>query len=172
MSKFEELLTSVEAYQTRVTENYDRVRRLATDIKDGFCAYLDSKDGVCVHLVPPIGEFQPRTDLDKAFTIPPRGFRPLGPISFGLAVRVTRGTNWIRVPMHCRKLGDRFTVFLDGGPSYTFSLPIADHDPSPFYDMLYDHIAKQFTDAVDHYDNGEDARSIGFDFSDNDEVGV
>ena len=165
MSRFDELVTTVDAYQTRAKENYDRIRRLATDLKDGFCSFLGSRDGVCVHLVPPAGPFKPMTDVDHAFTVPPRGFRPLGPVSFGLAVRVTRGTDWIRLTMHCHKLGDKFTVHIDGGPSYTFKLPLTENDPTEFYQLLFEHIRSQFTEAINRYDSGTDARSIGFDFS-------
>ncbi len=165
MSRFDELVTTVDAYQSRAGENYNRIRKLAEDLKDGFCAFLGARDGVCVHLVPPVGPFKPSTDLTTAFSIPPRGFRPLGPVLFGLAVRVTRATDWIRLTMHCHKLGEKFTVHIEGGPSYTFQLPLADYDPTEFYEILFEHIRSQFTEAIDRYDRGTDARSIGFDFS-------
>lgn len=165
MSRFDELVTTVEAYQMRADENYQRIRRLAEDLKDGLCQFMGAKDGVCVHLVPPVGPFKPMTDLNKAFSIPPRGFRPLGPVMFGLAVRVSRGTDWIRLTMSCHKLGDKFTVHIDAGPSYTFKLPLAENDPEEFYQLLFEHIRAQFTEAIDRYDRGSDARTIGFDFS-------
>ena len=165
MSRFEELTETVEAYQSRAAENYDRIRKLASELKEGFCAFLGSGMGVCVHLVPPTGPFQPRTDLNTAFSVPPRGFRPLGPVLFGMAVRVSKGTDWIRVVMHCHKQGDKFTVHVDQGPSYTFSLPLEDHTPTEFYQILFEHIKSQFTEAIDRYDRGTDARSIGFDFT-------
>ena len=111
MSRFEELTETVEAYQSRAAENYDRIRKLASELKEGFCAFLGSGMGVCVHLVPPAGPFQPRTDLNTAFSVPPRGFRPLGPVLFGMAVRVSKGTDWIRVVMHCHKQGDKFITW-------------------------------------------------------------
>ena len=166
MTRFEELIETVDGYQKRAGENYDRIRRLATDLKDGFCKYLGSGKGVCVHLVPPVGPFQPKTEIDKAFTIAPRGFRPLGPIAFGLAVRVTKETDWIRLAMRCHKLGERFTVYIEGGPTYTFQLPLAENDTTEFYDILFAHIKAQFTEAVERYDRGSDARSMGFDFND------
>lgn len=164
MSRFEELVEIVNAYQARAKENYDRIRTLAVDLKDGFCKFLGGQ-GICVHLVPPVGPFKPATDLENAFTVPSRGFRPLGPVIFGLAVRVTHGTDWIRLVMHCHKLGEKFTVHIDGGPSYTFQLPLAEHDPTDFYELLLAHVRAQFTEAIDRYDRGTDARSIGFDFS-------
>ena len=165
MSRFDELVTLVDAYQSRAKENYDRIRGLATDLKDGFCKFLDARDGVCVHLVPPVGPFRPATEMEKAFSIPSRGFRPLSPVLFGLAVRVTRGTDWIRVTMSCHKLGEKFTVHIQDGPSYTFQLPLSEYDPTDFYELLYNHVKAQFTEAIDRYDRGTDARSIGFDFS-------
>ena len=169
MSRFEDLLETVKEYQLRAAENYERIRQLASDLKDGFCAYLGSSKGVCVHLVPPTGAFKPQTDLDTTFSIPPRGFRPLGPVLFGLAVRVTEGTEWIRVVVHCHKQGENFTVHVDDGPSYTFKLPLADNDPQEFYDILYAYIRAQFSEAIERYDRGTDARSIGFDFSEADD---
>ncbi|MAP96447.1 MAG: hypothetical protein CMK07_15990 [Ponticaulis sp.] len=170
MSRFEELVSTVADYQDRAKENYDRVRRLAEDLKDGFCGYLGSTTGACVHLVPPAGQFKPKTDLNTAFSVPPAGFRPLGPIFFGLAVRVTAGTDWIRLVISCHKQGEKFTVQIQEGPNYTFGLPLQDYDPSEFYDMMYQHILAQFTEAIERYDRGTDARTIGFDFSEADTV--
>ena len=144
MTRFEELIETVDGYEKRASENYDRIRRLATDLKDGFCQFLGTGHGVCVHLVPPVGPFQPKTEIDKAFTLPPRGFRPLGPIAFGLAVRVTRETDWIRLTMRCHKLGERCTVYIEDGPTYTFQLPLAENDPAAFYEILFGHIKAQF----------------------------
>lgn len=166
MSNFEDLVTTVEAYQARATENYDRIRHLAEKLKEGFCEYLSANDGVCVHLVPPVGPFKPFTDLNKAFSIPPRGFRPLGPVYFGLAMRVSRGTDWIRIVMRCHKLGEKFTVYIENGPSYTFHLPLAESDMGEFFDLLFSHVREQFTEEIERYDRGSEARSIGFDFSD------
>ncbi|MAT33905.1 MAG: hypothetical protein CMK06_01980 [Ponticaulis sp.] len=165
MSRFEELVSTVAEYQKRAAENYDRIRRLAEELKDGYCAFMGPSKGACVHLVQPAGPFKPITNLDTAFSVPPRGFRPLGAIAFGLAVRVSEGTDWIRVAMTCHKLGEKFTVHIEGGPSYTFQLPLSGSHPEEFYELLFQHIKAQFTEAIDRYDRGTDARSIGFDFS-------
>lgn len=165
MSHFEELVETVAEYQKRAAEHYDRVKRLAEELRGGFCQYLGSGFGVCVHLVPPAGPFKPVTDLNTAFSVPPRGFRPLGAIAFGLAVRVSRQTDWIRVVMVCHKRGEKFTVEIDDGPSYTFSLPLAENNTDEFYNILFAHILGQFTEAIERYDRGTDARSIGFDFT-------
>ncbi len=166
MSRFDELVSTVDEYQKRAAENYSRIRALAEEISTGFCAFLGNSDGVCVHLVSPTGAFTPKPGGDAAFSVAPRGFRPLGPIIFGLAVRVTRGTDWIRLTLHCRKAGHDFVVQLDGGPAYTFHLPLEDHDKSEFYELLYAHILSRFTEAIERYDDGDYAsRSIGFDFT-------
>lgn len=167
MSKFDDLIANVEAYQALAGENYDRIRSLAEQLREGFCEFLDSKDGVCVHLVPPAGPFEPKPYGDKAFSLPPRGFRPLGPVAFGLAVRVSRGTDWLRVTMECRKIGDLFHVQIQDGPEFEFKLPLADADPEPFYQHIYDHVFLWFASRIERYKEGDyGTREIGFDFAD------
>lgn len=166
MSKFDDLVANVEAYQAMAAENYDRIRALAEQLRAGFCDFLDSKDGVCVHLVPPVGAFEPKPYGDKAFSLPPRGFRPLGPVAFGLAVRVSRGTDWLRVTMECRKIGDVFRVQIQEGPEYEFKLPLAEADPEPFYQHIYDHVFLWFSSRMERYKDGDyGTREIGFDFA-------
>ncbi|MEL7129650.1 MAG: hypothetical protein AAGK23_08885 [Pseudomonadota bacterium] len=170
MARFDDLITTVETYQALAAENYDRVRRLAEDLREGMCAYMNSSDGVCVHLVPPMGAFKPKPYTDEAFSVPPRGFRPLGPIAFGLAVRVSNGTDWLRVTMECQKVGDRFTVNIMDGAKYTFSLPLADNDTEPFYEHIYLHVHDWFQSRIERYTEGDyGQRDIGFDFAEDDE---
>ncbi len=166
MGRFETLLETVETYQALAAANYDRIRRLAEDLREGLCAFLDARDGVCVRLVPPYGPFEPKPYGDKAFSVAPRGFRPLGPVSFGLAVRVTKGTDWLRLTLECRKLGDRFEVEIKGGSTYTFELPLAETDPTPFYQAVFDHVHLWFADKIERYREGDyGTREIGFDFA-------
>ncbi|MFN7055390.1 hypothetical protein [Hyphomonas sp.] len=166
MSRFDDLVATVETYQALAEENYNRIRRLAEDVRLGLCHYLDAGDGNCVHLVPPGGPFEARSYGDQAFSIPPRGFRPLGPVSFGLAVRISRKSDWLRLTLHCRKTGDTFVVQIEEGSEYEFHLPILEADAGPFYDHLYDHILGWFTDNIERYQEGAyGARAIGFDFS-------
>ena len=108
MSRFEELISTVSHYQSLAAENYTRVRSLAEELREGLCAHIGSKDGVCVRLVPPAGAFEPKDYGDQAFSVPPQGFRPLGAILFGLAIRVSTGTDWMRVTIECQKIGDEF----------------------------------------------------------------
>ncbi len=167
MSRFDRLIETVETYQALAAENYDRIRTLAEEVRKGFCNYLQSGDGDCVHLVPPAGQFEPKSYGDKAFSVPPRGFRLLGPISFGLAVRVSRGQDWLRLGMECRKIGDTFVVQIEDGSEYEFRLPLADADPGPFYDHLYNHILLWFSGRIERYKDGDyGTREIGFDFAD------
>lgn len=164
---FETLLATVEDYQSLADENYDRIRKLAEELREGLCDFLDAKDGVCVHLVPPAGPFQPKPYRDDAFSIPPRGFRPLGPIAFGLAVRVTRGTDWLRLTMECRKAGDKFTVQIAGGKEYDFTLPLSENNPTPFYEYIFNYVHDWFAKRIEQYRDGDSgSREIGFDFAD------
>lgn len=170
MARFDELLATVETYQALAAENYDRIRRLAEELRDGMCAYLGSETGVCVHLVPPAGPFKPKAHGDEAFSMPPRGFRPLGPVAFGLAVRVSKGTDWLRVTLQCQKEGDKFTVNIANGEKYTLSIPLADNDTEPFYQHIYEHVHGWFADRIESYNDGDyGTREIGFDFAQDDE---
>lgn len=167
MSRFDELVAVVDTYQALAKENYDRIRTLAEEVRQGLCGYLDAKDGVCVHLVPPTGPFEPKPYGDKAFSMPPRGFRPLGPIAFGLAVRVSRGTDWLRVSMECRKLGEVFMVRIEDGSEYEFRLPLKDADPEPFFEHIFTHVLRWFAENIERYQDGDyGTREIGFDFAD------
>jgi len=167
MSRFDTLLETVETYQALAAENYNRIRRLAEELREGLCAYLGSEDGVCVHLVPPAGPFEPRPYGDHAFSIAPQGFRLLGPVQFGVAIRVTKGTDWLRVTMECRKLGEQFKVLIEGGAEYDFDLPLAENDPEPFYEEIYQHVLGWFAKRIERYNEGDfGTREIGFDFAD------
>ncbi|MEO0982730.1 MAG: hypothetical protein AAFX03_08780 [Pseudomonadota bacterium] len=166
MSRFEELVATVDTYQGLAKENYDRIRRVAEEIAGGFCEFLGTADGVCVHLVPPVGPFEPKPYGDQAFSMPPRGFRPLGPVAFGLAVRVSRGTDWLRLTMECRKIGDLFIVQIQGGPEFEFKVPLSENHPEAFYDMVYNHVRNWFAEHIERYQKGDyGSREIGFDFT-------
>jgi len=165
MSRFEQLIETVESYQNLVEENYSRIRRLAADVCSGLCDYIGAPDGVCVQLVPPEGPFELRAYGDAAFSIPPRGFRPLGPVAFGLAFRVSKQSDWLRLRFECRKTGDEFVVGIEDGAEYTFSLPINDGDSAPFYAHIFEYILGWFEENIESYRNGAyGTRAIGFDF--------
>ena len=166
MSRFEELINTVSHYQLLAGENYLRVRGLAEEIRAGLCQFIGAKDGVCVRLVPPAGAFEAKEYGDQAFSIPPTGFRPLGAILFGLAIRVSPGTDWMRVTVECQKIGESFVANLVGGESYELNIPLQDNDPEPFYEHLYQHVLNWFRTQIEHYEAGDyGRREIGFDFS-------
>ena len=168
MSRFEALVSTVSHYQDLAAENYTRVRTLAEELRAGLCAHIGALDGICVRLVPPAGPFEAKNYTDEAFSIPPSGFRGLGPILFGLALRVSYGTDWMRVTMECQKIGDTFVTRIVGGEEYTLALPLADHDPLPFYNHVYEHVINWFQSQIDRYEAGDyGGREIGFDFSRN-----
>ena len=173
MSKHQDLLDTVEKYQSLAAENYTRIRNLADEIDRGMCAYMSSSTGDCVHLVPPMGQFEPKAYGEAAFSMPPRGFRPLGPIAFGLAIRVTPGTDWLRVTLECRKEGEDFIVQIVGGEEYRTQVPLADHDPEPLYKLIYRHVFDWFGDRIQRYVEGDyGTREIGFDFADDVDASV
>ena len=169
MSRFDQLIAVAEEHQELAAENYNRIRRLAEDLREGLCDWMDARDGVCVRLVPPFGPFQPRVYGDEVFSLPPRGFRPLGPVAFGLALRVSRGTDWIRLTLTAHKIGERFRVEIQGGPSHDFELPISGDKPQAFFEMIFAHVTAFFREGIADYREGEySQREIGFDFSDDD----
>lgn len=166
MSRFEELVSTVTHYQTLAAENYSRVRTLAEELRAGLCAHIGMKGDICVRLVPPGGAFEAKDYGDQAFSVPPQGFRPLGAIMFGLAVRVSTGTDWMRVTMECQKIGDEFIARIVGGEEYRLSIPLKDNDPEPFYDHIYEHVLEWFQTQIERYEAGDyGSREIGFDIS-------
>ena len=166
LSRFDELISTVAHYQELAAENYTRVRGLAEELRAGLCAYIGMQADVCVRLVPPAGPFEAKDYGDQAFSVPPAGFRPLGAILFGLAVRVSTGTDWMRVTMECQKIGDDFIARIVGGEDYRLSIPLKDNDPEPFYDHIYEHVLEWFKAQIERYEAGEyGGRDIGFDIS-------
>mgnify|MGYP001801017673 CR=1 FL=1 len=166
LSRFEELVSTVAHYQKLAAENYTRVRSLAEELRAGLCAHIGMQGDVCVRLVPPAGPFEAKDYGDGAFSVPPEVFRLLGAILFGLAVRVSTGTDWMRVTMECQKIGDDFIARIVGGEEYRLSIPLKDNDPEPFYDHLYEHVLDWFKAQIERYEAGEyGTREIGFDIS-------
>ena len=156
----------MERHQRLAAENYDRIRTIAEHVRAGFCAYLDASGEECVHLAPPLGPFELREYGDDAFSLPPKGFRPIAPVTFGLAVRVTQTPDWVRVALVCSKAGEAFNVEIAGAKSYVFSLPVGDDDDSEFFDMLYSQLAEGFAEQIRQYEVGEyGGHEIGFDMS-------
>jgi hypothetical protein len=164
MSRADDLAKIVTRYRMLAAENYVRIRTLAEAIRDGFCTYLGSDGPPCVLLVPPLGPFEPRDYGDQAFSAPPKGFQPLGPIAFGLIVRVNQEGDWVRIAMRCFKEGETFRLEIAEGVDYNFRLPLEDTPPHEFLDALYAHLRDFFQSAVDRYESGiYGEHEIGFD---------
>ncbi len=166
VNRYAALTALATRYRALAAENYARTRALAESIRGGFCSFLYSQDPPCVMLVPPFGPFEPKAYGDAAFSIPPHGFQPLGPIQFGLAVRVGGQSDWLRVVLACFKEGDRFTVDIYGGGEHRFSLPLDEQNPVDFFAALYAHLESFFAAAIDDYEHGRyGSRDMGFDFA-------
>jgi len=162
--RYEELINTAARYGELAAENYMRIRSLAEAIQSGFCSYLNSPKPPCVLLVPPVGPFEPKAYGDAAFSAPPRGFQPLGPVRFGLAVRVSDKGDWVRIILSCFKEGETFTVDLADGGEHRFPLPLHEQDPMEFFGALHTHVLDFFRDAIDDYEHGGyGQREIGFD---------
>ncbi|MGD2131479.1 MAG: hypothetical protein PVI23_01730, partial [Maricaulaceae bacterium] len=139
-TRYDRLIALAGRYRALADENYARIRALAEALQSGFCAYLNSARPPCVLLVPPQGPFEPKAYGDQAFSVPPEGFRALGPIAFGLAVRVSEGDDWLRIPLSCMKDGETFQVSFGEHGHHRFALPLADQDPTEFFEALYVHV--------------------------------
>lgn len=165
-SRYETLAALAARYRALAAENYARTRALAESLRAGFCGYLNSDDPPCVLLVPPAGPFEPRAYGDFAFSVPPSGFQPLGPIAFGLAVRVSSQNDWIRLTLECLKEADSFIITIYGGGESSVRMPVSERNPTEFYAALYEHLHAFFDQAIDDYEHGRyGQREIGFDFS-------
>jgi hypothetical protein len=164
-TRFEDLAAVVARHQVLAAENYDRVRAIAEHVRGGFCEYLAASDGECVYLCPPYGSFEPKAYGDEAFSMPPSGFRPIQGIAFGLAVRVTKTNDWMRVVLQCVKEGEQFTVYLAEGKSHEFQmpLPVDAMVNQVFFDMLHEHLVEEFNEQIEAYEEGEyGGNEIGF----------
>lgn len=169
MNRFAELVAIVARHQELAAEHYARVRQVGEGVRAGLCDYLDARDGECVRLVPPAGPFQPRNYGEEAFSMPPRGFRFIVPVLFGLAVRVTRGVDWIRIALRCTKEGETFRIDLADGKSHACRVPFTESEHVELYEMIYRHVVDVFEDQIGQYEHGEyGVREIGFDLNEQD----
>lgn len=163
MQRYADLVDTVTRHQILASENYERTRALAETVRAGFCQFLDAPGGDCVFLVPPGGPFEPRNHGDQAFSMPAEGFRPILPIAFGLAVRVTLQGQWTRIVLLCWKDGEHFRIDLAEGKSHVFPLPFEAGDHGAFFAALHDHLLEGFRDQIRQYEDGDyGSRDIGF----------
>lgn len=170
--RFETLAAAAARYGEASLDNYALVRSLAEQVSVRFCRYLGSGKK-CVFLVPPEGPFVPADHGSGAFSVSGKGFLPLGPIRFGLAVRVSETGDWIRVVMSAEKQGPDLDVSIVGGRDFSFRLPVEEERLQDFNAVLFEHLTDWFDDRAEHYANGSyGGKAMGFEFihADEDEV--
>lgn len=163
---FQTLADTVERYGELSLENYARIRSLAEALSGGFCAYL--RGGTCdrcCYLVPAEGAWTPNDYGSGAFSVSGQRLLPLGPISFGLAVRVSRTGDWMRLILTASKNGDAMDVHVRGGETFTFDLPRDEAQHQVFFQHMHTHLVNWFSEHVRHYEHGDygGGSGIGFD---------
>lgn len=164
---FDQLADAAERYGRFSLENYSRVRSLAERLAAGFCAYLGGGHGErCCYLVPADGAWTPADFRSGAFSVSGQRFLPLEPIRFGLAVRVSRTGDWMRLALTAATNGEAMDVHVEHGETYTFALPLNDADMGTFFSHLHRHLVDWFEERARHYEHGEygGGGGIGFDF--------
>lgn len=162
-SRLKDLSAAAEVYGQRSFDNYAQIRSVAEQIRDGLCAWLDSSQE-CVFLIPPQGPFKSENYGSAAFSVAGKGFLPLEPISFGLAVKVSEDDDFMRIVMTARKEGDRMFLSLENGQMLSLNLPTEETELKAIFESLYEHLLNWFNFRVDNYDNGNyGSNDIGFD---------
>lgn len=162
-SRLEKLAEAAQTYGNRSFHNYSQIRNVAETLRDEFCLFLD-EDRICVFLVPPTGPFAAVNAGSAAFSVSGKGFLPLEPISFGLAVAITKFGDYMRLVITCRKEGGKMFISAGKGREHTLNLPINDIEMGALIEGLYEHLMDYFQDGVDSYDNGDYGNTdIGFD---------
>ena len=161
-TKREEIAAAAKVYGERSFDNYAQIRSIAENIRDGLCEYLDP-EGPCVYLVPPQGAFAAQNYRSAAYSVSGKGFLPLEPISFGLAVRISGDGDYMRIVLTCRKEGNRMYISIEQAGQYELDLPAQDASLKGLYESLYSHLLRWFKDRVETYDNGSyGSNDIGF----------
>lgn len=162
-SRLDRLAKAAETYGDRSFQNYSQVRNVAETIRDSFCKFLDEEEQ-CVYLVPPKGPFAAQNSGSAAFSAWGKGFLPLEPISFGLAVAISKKNDYMRLVLTCRKEGNQVFINVEKRREFELSLPLNDIDIGALMEGLYEHIFDYFQDQVDAFDNGHYGNNdIGFD---------
>lgn len=162
-SRLDLIAEAAERYGDRSFHNYSHVRNVAETVRDAFCKFLDENQK-CVFLVPVKGPFAAQNYGSAAFSVSGKGFLPLAPISFGLAVAVSKDGDYMRVNLTCRKAGDVVFVSVERGREHRLSLPLEDVELGALIEGIYEHLMDYFQDQVDAYDNGNYGNAeIGFD---------
>ncbi len=162
-SRLTQVSAAAKIYGERSFDNYAQIRSVAEQIRNGLCEWLDS-DKQCVFLVPPQGPFTSQNYRSGAFSVTGKGFLPLEPISFGLAINISGEGDFMRLVLTCRKEGDKMYIHVDEGREADLSLPPTEENLTKFYESIYEHLMNWFEGRVDQYDNGSYGNNdIGFD---------
>ena len=138
VTRLNDLSKAAQIYGQRSFDNYAQIRSIAEQIRDGLCAWLDSSQK-CVFLVPPQGAFKSENYGSAAFSVAGKGFLPLEPISFGLAVRISEDDDFMRLVMTARKEGERMFLSLDNGKMLALGLPAQEAELATIFETLYEH---------------------------------
>lgn len=158
-----EIQAAAEIYGLRSFDNYVQIRSVAEQIRDGLCEYLDNGQK-CVYLVPPQGAFAAQDYGSGAYSVSGKGFLPLEPIAFGIAVQVSTLGDYMRIVLQCRKEGDKIFLQLDEHTAFDFDLPFNDVDLKAAYSGIYKYLLGWFETRVARYDDGHyGGGDIGFD---------
>lgn len=162
-TKLSRLEKAAETYGLRSFDNYAQIRSLAEQLRDGLCEFLDNENQ-CVFLVPPQGAFGAQNYGSAAFSVSGKGVLPLEPISFGLAVKISGQSDYMRLVMMARKEGTHIYVHIEEHTLFTFDLPIEARDLNVAFEGIYTYILAWFEGRINRYDNGKYGSSdIGFD---------
>ena len=162
-SRLDKLAEAAEIYGERSFDNYAQVRSVAEQIRESLCDYL-SEDHECVYLVPPQGPFTAQNYRSMAFSVAGKGFLPLEPISFGLAVNISGEGDYMRLVVNCRKEGEKMFIMIENAQTFEVDLPLSDDSRQLINESIYQHLNDWFTDRVRQYDEGQyGSGDIGFD---------
>ena len=160
LSKIQE---AAETYGLRSFDNYALTRSVAERIQAGLCEFLDPGQS-CVFLVPPQGAFSAKDYGSDAYSVAGKGFLPLEPIAFGLAVQISNLNDYMRVVMQCRKEGDRIYLQIEENLTFDFHMPFNEADLKQAYEEIYKYLLAWFETRIERYDDGRYGGSdIGFD---------
>jgi len=163
-SRLLKIWEAAEVYGMRSFDNYAQIRSVAETLRDLLCAWLHRGDEPCVFLVPPEGPFQAENYQSGAFSVSGKGYLPLKPISFGLAIRISEDKDYMRLQMHCQKEGELMKISIGKESPTSLNLPLNEKEMTPLFERIYGHILAFFEDSVAQYDEGDYGTSaIGFD---------
>ncbi len=162
-SRLDTLSKAASVYGERSFDNYAQIRSVAEQVRNSLCAYLDNGQE-CVFLVPPQGPFMAQNYRSMAFSVTGKGFLPLEPISFGLAVNISGKGDYMRLVVTCHKEGQKMYLQVEDAEKYEIDLPLEKEALGQINENLYQHLLHWFTDRVSQYDDGQYGTSdIGFD---------